>query len=326
MVLRYASPARLELSKRTSVRAPLLSALALLGMALASLLAPGGLTPSRGAFVAFLVGVSLLLLASSLPRRSGIRISLDTGLFEHEARRTPLGRVRFLALTTAGDALDRTPRARYRVEASFDDGEQVVLLERADPARVLADLRTLLGHWSVPLRRGWGLPETAEPWRESGPALSKPVTPLSVSGRPHESELGAGLCTLGGGLVIGTAMTVMHLSRIRRGELTDALSFALSGITLSLVLLIAAFLLTDRVVAETRAGELVLTRRALGLALSTRRVPLERLRGVYAVGMSAASPHHLLVDDGQLFSVRFAGDGAERFARGVLGDPVSRQS
>jgi hypothetical protein len=314
MVLTHASPARLELSKRSSVRAPVLTAVALALLASSALLAPGPVTLSRSMFAATLFAVCGLIIATCLPQRARVRLSLDTGLCELDERKIPLARARFLSLETTGSRFDRAARSRYRVELVFDGGERCLLLERADPAAVLRDLRVLLRHWALPVRTGWGLPPGAEPWLESCSPVTPPAEPIAVHARPLPGELGTGLAVLGGALVIGTAMTLMHLARMRRGEPTDALSFALSAVTLTLILAIAVFMLGDRVHAAAEGHALCVRRSVLGLPLKNVLVPLSKLRGIYATGMNAAEPTHLLVDGEELVALPFASEAARRFA------------
>jgi hypothetical protein len=315
MQLSLKSAARLELTRRSSARAPLFTAVGFALMALLPLCGPGPVTLARTLFGAALSLVAAALFAYAWPRVHTVGIALDSGTLELEGRTVPLARARALALASGGATREGALRVRYRVELLLDDAERVVLLERSDPARVLADLRELLRHLSLPVQTGWGLPEHAEPWRDEGRIDSPPRSGAEHT-RPYEGELGAGIMVLGGFGVIGGAMTIMHSARIEHALPTSFESYALSSITGTLVLALALFLLTDRAEASVDDKELTLERRAFGLRLARRRIPLGDVRGVYSVGPADGNPLHLLVDaKAGPIAWPFAGPGADAFMR-----------
>lgn len=317
MLLRHASPARLELRTRGSWGAPLLSAALFFGFGLSVLLAPGPVTASRAAFAALLAAVAATLGVWARPRERSVRVALDAGVVEAGERSFPLTRVRAIALGSGGSTLEAAPFPRYRAELLLDDGSTLVVLDDGDPSRVLRDLRSMLAHWQVPVTSGWGLPLGAEPWRSQSKQSPVIASNVEERARPREGELGAGICVLGGALVVGTAMALMHGARISRGEPSSVLSYALSGSLLGFILLLGVFMVTDRVTARLSEHELRVERRALGIHWSRLTVPVERLGGVWAVGLVPGEPRHLVVDrDGELLTLAFYGEAAARFAAG----------
>lgn len=316
MQLRYASPARLEFRKRGSWGAPVITAILLGLFALTPLLAPGPVTSSRAAFALLLGLVALALVLLARPRERNVRIALDAGVIEAADQSFPLARARAIALTSGGSTLEAAPFARYRAELVIDGGERLVVLESADPARVLRDLGRTLGYLPLPVTPGWGLGVGAEPWRRHPPPARRELgAPIEERGRPGESELGAGLCVLGGAVVVGTVMALLHNARFQRGEASAWLSYLLSALLLGFIVLLGCFMVSDRVSARLQGAELVIERRALGIVWSRLCVPAPRLGAVHAVGLVPGEPRHLLVEAGdELFSIAFVGEGATRLA------------
>lgn len=319
MRLRHASPARLEFRKRGSWGAPVVTGLLFALFAFTPLLAPGPVTAARAAFAVALGAVAVGLTLLAWPRERNLRVALDSGVIDADDRSVPTRRARGVVLSSGGSTLEAAPFARYRVELVLDGGDRLLLLEDSDPARVLADLRRTLAHWSLPVTSGWGLAPGAEPWRaRAANVAGAPATPVAERARPAESELGGGICVLGGAVVVGTAMALMHGTRIARGEPSAVLSYVLSGLLLGFIVVLGAFLVSDRVTARLEASGLVIERRALGISWSRRAVPAERLSAVYAVGLVPGEPRHLLIETAdELFSVAFVGDGATRLATHV---------
>lgn len=316
MVLVSASPARLELRRRAGFQAPLLTA-ALFGLfALSPLVAPGPVTARRAAFALALALVAVGLGALARIREKNIQILLDAGVIEAGERTIPLARARGLALTSGGSTLEASAFTRYRAELTLDGGERLVVLEGPDPARVLADLRELLVYLPLPVTPGWDLPPGIEPWQKQSAAEPHAAeATVEERGRPGESELGAGICVLGGALIIATAMGLMHGARISRGDATSFFSYLLSAVLLGFVLVLGVFMVTDRVTARLEPDGLTVVRRALGITWSRWQVPSRDLRGLFATGLVPGEPRHLVVESSErLFSIRFFGPGAARFA------------
>jgi len=317
MVLTHASPTRLVFTHRRSLGPTLLSGTLLGVMGTLPLLALGPLTAGRIALCVVLYAVAGTLLHIARRRVEQLVVSLDRGTIEGDHASHPITRARFLSLSSTGSAEEHAQRGRYRVELVMEGPARLVLLERSDPAKVLADLRRLLRHWSLPVRSGWGLPDGAEPWKESGsPNRDRPSSPVVEHGAPFPNERGAGWCVLGGSIVIGTAMGIMHGARVEKGAPTALLSWFLSGVTLSLVVALAAFLLTDRVEARVEGDEVRVERRVVGVRVSQRVVRTGDVRGVYAVGVDESVPLHLLLDTQEgLESFPLTGEPARRFAQ-----------
>lgn len=314
MLLDIATPVRLEFRKRGSWSSLVLIGAVAAVFALIPLLAPGPMTLARAGVAATLGMTAALLIARARPRDRSVRLALDAGVISIGERNVPLSSARGFALSSGGSTQEAAPFACYRVELVLDGGERVVLLEHASPARVLSDLRRALGYFPLTVTSGWGLPPGAEPWLKRERAAIG-VEPFRERGRPHDGELGGGICVLGGALVVGTAMGLMHGARIRRGDSTDLLSYGLSASLLAFILIVGLFMVTDRVTAALEGGRLVIERRAVGVRWRRLEVPADRLVGVWAVGLVAGEPRHLLIAtvDG-LTAVPFLGEGATRVA------------
>lgn len=319
MLLWYASPARLEFRKRGSWGALWITGALLGGFAFTPLLAPGPLTRDRAAFAAVLAIVAVGLLLRARPRERNVRVALDAGVIDAGERSFPTALARGVALTSGGSTLEASAFARYRAELVLDGGDRLVVLEDADPARVLHDLRRALGYWPLPVTPGWGLGPSAEPWRTHAPPERGELgAPLEERGRPGESELGAGICVLGGAVVIGTVMALLHNARFQRGEASAWLSYLLSGLLLGFVVVLGCFMVSDRVTARVRGAELVIERRALGIGWSRLVVPTRQLRALHAVGLAPGEPRHLLIEtESELRAIPFVGEGATRLAARV---------
>lgn len=320
MVLCHASPARLEIRRSGGFGATVLSAIALGAFALAPLLSGGAVTSGR-ALLAFVLGlVAGLLAIVARPRARGLRILLDAGVIDDDqGTARALARARGITLTSGGSTLEHAARARYRAELELDAGERLVLLEDPDPARVLADLRRVLGYVNLPVRPGWGLGDDRTPWRTAPPRRTE--TPrVSIRGKPQEAERGAGICVAGGALVIGTAMGIMHVARIRSGADTSLLSWVLSLSLFGFVVVLAAFLLSDVVVVEIGPDRLRVERHALGLTLSRFEVAAAEIRGATAVGLVPGEPRHLVLETRAGFrSFSLVGEAATRAAAALDG-------
>lgn len=321
MFLDTATPARLEFRKPGTFSSLVLIG-GLLGLfALSPLLAPGPMTSARAVAAALLGLTSALLIARAWPRERRVRVALDAGVIQSGDRTLPLASARSWALSSGGSTFEAAPFVSYRAELVLEGGERLVLIEDADPARVLSDLRRALGYLPLAVFSGWGLSPGAKPWlpRERVAVGDRTV---SERGRPRDSELGAGLCVLGGAVVVGVAMGLMHLARIRRGAPTDLLSYALSGSLLAFIVVLGLFMVTDRVTAVLEGGRLVVERRALGVRFRRLEIAAQQLHGLWAVGLVPGEPRHLLIAtaDG-LCAVRFFGEGAARAAARVSPQP-----
>jgi hypothetical protein len=317
MILRQASPERLVVMNRTSMKAPWFIALSLGLLGTTPLLSGGVPTLPRIVASALLFLAAALLFAFSRPRSEVMTVDLAKKLITPAGAPIALERAQAFVLTAGGQTMqDDAARSRYRVELLLDDGRSLPWLERSDPAPVLSDLRSALRYLPLPVRTGWGLPKGAEPWRPDQPAGKGRALPLTVRGRPHQFELGAGICAVGGSLVIGTVITLSHGARLQRGEEISVLSWVLSGTLFAIVSVIAAFLLSDRVRVKSDERTLAVERRALGMSLAERAIPLSNVQGAYAVGPDPATPLHVLVcQKDEISSIPLVGEPARMVAR-----------
>lgn len=322
MFLRQASPERLEVMKRTSMKAPWFIALSLGLLGTTPLLSGGVPTLSRIAASALLFLAASALFAYSRPRAELISVDLAKKLISVKQGPIALERAQAFALRAGGLAMqDDAQRNRYRVDLLLDDGRALAWLERSDPAAVLGDLRSALRYLPLPVRTGWGFPNGVEPWRPDQKAPTGSRAPsLDVRGRPHQYELGAGICALGGSVVIGTVITLSHGSRLQRGDEISMLSWILSSLLFGIVTIIAGFLLSDRVRVTTDERTLTMERRALGMKLARRSIPLDDVQAAYAVGPDPKEPLHVvLCEKDAISSIPLVGEPARAVARAFGG-------
>lgn len=319
MVLAHASPTRLVFWSKRSIGPTVLTGLVLLVAGSLPLLDAGPMTPVRALTAAAIYAVALALIFIGRRHTEQVVVALDRGTLEIEGKSVPLTRARFVSLSSTGSTEEKAARSRYRAELVLEEAKRIVLLERADPAGVLLDLRRTLALWPLPVRSGWGLPDHAEPWKSGAPPRALESSQRQVEGgAPFVNERGAGVCILGGAVVVGVAMGLMHGARVQRGDPTGILSWVLSATTLAIMLGLALFFLTDRIEARLEDGKLVIDRLAFGLRRRLSSLSASEVTGVYAVGVDPDVPQHLLLDAGSaLRAFPLAGEPARRFARAL---------
>jgi hypothetical protein len=298
MVLSQVSRNRLEFRGRTRARAPLLVGVALGVMAALPWIMPGSVFPWRALASALLAAVGAWVIAACVPHRERIVIDLNRNVLLRKGGTLPLSRVRSVRLRTTGPVEDEWPLLRYRADLVLDDERHQRLLERNEPAGVLADLRQVVRVLNWPVESGWGLPADAAPWSESdAPAATSSRSAASVDVRAarFESQRAAAATVLGSGVFTCVAMTVMLINERRRGGHIGTLSLALAASAATLVLLIGVALATEYVRVRAN-GELSVEQHVLGFVWRRFELSPESVRGVYLVGPDPASPRHLLFD------------------------------
>lgn len=313
MVLSQVSRERLEFYGRTRVRAPLLVGVALAVMAVLPWLTSEPVFPWRALASVLLGAAAAWLIAASVPRRERLVIDLVDNVLRRGDDALPLSRVRSVRLRTTGPVEDDSPVLRYRADLVLNDARQQRLLERPDPAGVLADLRQVLKVLQWPVESGWGLPANAAPWTEPGAGGGSGLaTRAEIDFRAprFESQRAAAATVLGSGVFTCIAMTVMMLNERRRGGHVAPLSVALAASAIGLVLLVGMALATEHVRVR-KASELSIEQHVLGFAWRRFKLSPSSVRAVYLVGPDTASPRHLLFDaENRLFAVRCAGPAA----------------
>ncbi len=170
---------------------------------------------------------------------------------------------------------------------------------------------------------GWGLPEQATPWRPPASSGSASATPaparrqLEARAPTSPYQRLAGATTIGGALCTLIAMAIMMTARIERGESLSALSVVLPALSVFLVMLLGAVVLTDCTTIAGN-GSLRVQRRALGVRLGGLEIPFERIRHAWAVGPDPTLRRHVLLelDDGPV-AFACAGDDAVRCAEQI---------
>lgn len=316
-----ASSDRVVVRGRLPREGPLLVASALAAMAVVPLISPGPLTPARVAMALVLGGIAAAIGRGAVGRRRELAIDVSSGEIVFGRDRYPLTAARrFLLTTTGGEAAE--PRVAYRAELELEGSTRVVVLEGTDPGAVLHDLGRLLEHLQLPVRRGWGIPADAEPWRPATSERSAPAPhPARMRIAPLPSQRRAAIAVTGGALFTTIAMSVMFGTRLRQGSDVAPLSWALAVVTVTLLYLIGLFIATDHVALAIGDGRVRVERRAFGRARSRWELPLSEVRRAYAVGPDVDEPRHVLVETPRgAVAIACSGADAGALAR-ALGSP-----
>jgi hypothetical protein len=322
--LARATPERIELEGRLPREGPLLVAIGLGVFALVPLLAPGNLTPLRVVGSLALAALAALVGRGSAGRRQRVIIRPGQDELCANGRRYALATARSFVLATSGGADDSAPRISYRVELELaDPGSSLTLLEHADPAVVITDLRRLLTQVPLPVRAGWALPTDVQPWREREQTEREaaPFAAIELRAAPLPSQRRAAVTVLGGAVFTLVAMGVMFATRLRRGDSVAALSWSLAIATVAVLLVIGTYVATEQVVVRRAAdGVLRVERRVLGRRRGGWEVAGAKLLSAYAVGPSRSDLRHVLVETTEgVRSIPCAGEVAERIAQALRG-------
>jgi hypothetical protein len=193
-------------------------------------------------------------------------------------------------------------RSTYRVTLETED-DALTVLQGPDPERLLWQFSEVLRHWPGPVACHWGLPDAARPWSiepHSGPRsmsddAAQCVAVVRLSHRPliwcSRVMTALVLTDLGFLLTSGSA----GLVSIHPLSLGLALIFAscLLGLTFALASGFSQLRVGRRVCRETSL---------FGLRRRHGDVRIESVRGVHALGSTAAERWHVLLDsaDGPL--------------------------
>jgi hypothetical protein len=315
------TPERIELEGRLAREGPLLVAIGLGVLAVLPLVAPGSLTLLRLVGAAGLAALAALVARGSAGARRRVVIHPDRDELSANGHRYALSTARSFVLATSGGADDAAPRIGYRVEIELTGGARVTLLEHADPAVVIGDLRRLLERLALPVREGWALPNGIDPWRAGqAPPHRSPANAVELRAAPLPSQRRAATAVLGGAVFTLVAMGVMFGGRLRRGDSVAPLSWALAIGTVAVLFAIGTYVATEQVVVRVRDGAIRVERRALGRARRGWQVAVSELVSAHAVGPSPSDLRHVLVDTTRgVYSIPCAGDAAEQIAAALRG-------
>lgn len=312
MLLSKASPERLEFHRYRRTRAPLLVGVAFAALALLPLLAPGPVTVWRLLTSVVLVVTAVLLIRITRPRSARIVLRVRDRVLERDGREIRLGQCS-VQLVGALDEETAYPGAMYRAVLVLPDGRRELLLERDEPAGVLSDLARVREVLPLPVRSGWGLPPDAAPWErptKTAASSRRAATRVDMATLRHRSQRSSAITTLIGGIGTATAMVIMMGAQRDRGLPVTGLGLALAAATVVLILLVGAFIATDRLHIHGDR-ELSVERRALGFVWKRQTIPRTALRHVWAVGPDPAEPRHLLLQlDSGLVALRCVGEQA----------------
>lgn len=310
MLLSHVSPGRLEFRRHRRSRAPLLVGVAFAALALLPLLSPGPVTLFRALTSVVLVASAVLLIRFTRPQSARVVLRVRDRILERDGEEISLGSCS-AELVGAKDQEAAQPGSMYRVELVLEDGRRELLLEHEDPADVVADLIRIREVLPLPVVSGWGLPQDAAPWEAPAPAADTAQGHVDLTVLRHPAQRSSAITTLIGGVATATAMGIMIGAQAERGDPISRLSVVLAGATVVLILLIGAFIATDRI-RIWGDTELRIERRALGIVWKRQLIPRAALRHAWAVGPDA-EPHHLLLQlDSGLLALRCVGEQARR--------------
>jgi hypothetical protein len=303
-----------ELRSELKPRPPIVVALAFWFAASLPLLVPEGRTVAHYASSALFAAIGVALAHTSF-RQQRRRLSFADGTFSAEDRVVPLAHAREIALTGSdGDSVEPV----YQAELVLESGQRELLLEHRDPARVVRDLAALLPQLELPVRRGWGLPDGASPWKApvvSGSSIpdqevkSEVVeVPRSPAQRRPAYALTIGAC------VLAAVQAILVAPAIQGAAEVSALSIGL-GVTSVFAVLLLGLLVWTREFVVRLGPRVAIELRLLGLGLRTLATAPSPPRGAWPVSPEGRSPLHVLIaTDGDPLSVPCEGTAAAALA------------
>lgn len=312
-------PDKLELLVRRRAGPLLLGGLGLFGLGSVAFVTPAPLSAVRVSCFAVLAGAGVALVLRSLPGRGSLTLDLTERRLRGPDLSVDLRDARAWVLSGSD-----TAHPAYRVEVELASGARHVVLERPEPAGVVADLRKLLEAWDLPVQAGWGLPATAAPWRadrEGGPSWRPRVPAVEVTAELRPAQRASAVGVLLSMLAMATLMTLMFVQRWWRHGVIGTLSVALSVIVVLALVVIGVKMLTDRIRVRRDDG-VTIERLGLGARRLLRRCPLQSVRAAYAVSPDYGEPRHVLVasDDG-VWAIPCSGPGAHAVVRALTAPP-----
>ncbi len=294
-----ADASQLSFAGRHSMAAPIFLSPLLLTLAGLPWLGPRPIDALRVATSAVCLFAAAGVAAWAWPRRRPLHLTARSSSLPGSRAVQP-GNVRWVL---AFEDVPYTPRAAYTVTLESGDGGAYRVLQNTDPERLLWQFSEVLRHWPGPVECKWGLPAGARPW--------------SI-----EPQSGARAVVEGGDRVVAVAplahRPLVWCARIMAAlvlvDLVFLVSSASAGVPqihpLSLVLpvIFGGCVVALAVgLAGARSGLRIAGRlrhesSLFGLRLQHGDVRIESVRGVHALGTSAAELWHVLVDsaDGPL--------------------------
>jgi hypothetical protein len=252
------------------------------------LLGPGSLTAARLGGAAFLGAIALCWFVLAWPRRlvrrlerAGSALLIDGK--RHEPIAVALGGVR-------EDSSNSAPAFQVDLITTCS---RVRILDGTDPARVLTHVEELASFLEVPIQPGWGL-DAAALGAPDGRQPSAQAKPLEARGMFRAAQRGAAYTALGSTLFILCFLSTLILARYERGLALGTLSLVLPIVIVTYAFAVSLWLLGARSEVAVTNTSLEYRRLWNGRVLRTEAVPLDDLRGVFAVSPDGAEPTHLL--------------------------------
>jgi hypothetical protein len=247
------------LRERRTMRPLVLGGLLYVGLAVVPLSAEAPFSTLRVAGVAILLGAAALLIALGLPRTRLRPLPRRASL-------APEGEGHSLELVLTSDVMPPV----YRAELVGAGGSRQVVLERSEPAGVLADAVELARELAVPLSPGWGLDQQAlDELVEPRAASSLPRfadAPLKLEWAAFAGQRNAAITTIWAAGFVLVATFVMSESA-RASVTPGALSVVLPCIGAIVVLVIGLWIFGLR-------GEIVVTESSVTTARAWFKWPL----------------------------------------------------
>jgi hypothetical protein len=320
MVLMAVDDHSAKLRARVRLRPPFLVAVAFWFAATLPLFVPEQRSIGHFASSALLAAIGIALAHPSFRQQRRTIVFADR-TFQADDRLLPLAQAREIVLTGSdGEGLEPS----YQAHLVFDGGQRELLLEHHEPARVLQDLTALYPLLRLPIRRGWGLPESAMPWESRDISM---VLANNSNVKSEQIEVAAGgvrrpaAALIVGALVLGTVQAILVARTLERAPALSPFSVGLALASILTVLLLGFMVLTRRFVV-TVGPRVAIERRLLGFGVRTLAAAPAPVRGAWAVSPEGRSPRHVLIaTEGEPLSVACEGDAAASLAERLLAGP-----
>jgi hypothetical protein len=294
MVLVESNERSATLRAPLKVRPPALVAVAFWFAAPLPLIVPDRSDTVHYAFSALLVAIGAALTLSSI-RRPASRLEFGPQVFRTDDHTRPMADAREIVLSGVSE---ETVDPTYRAELVFETGQRELLLEHSEPARVLRDLSVLLPRLELPVRVGWGLPESARPWQSPSlpPASARKVDAEleTIAVEPSTSSRRPALALMIGGVMLGALQTILITSAVRRASHVSLLSLSLALASVATVLAIGSIVWSRRIVVTT-GGRVAVRVRMLGIDAGVLGEVDAPLSDAWPVSPDGGTPRHVLV-------------------------------
>jgi len=293
-----ADAGQLSVLVRRDILAPVFLCPPVLVLGILPWLAPLPIDATRAATSALCLRAAAGLAAWAGPKRRRLQV-VARGAAGAAVRAVQPAKVRWRLETEHAPSAARTT---YRVTLETED-DALTVLQGPDPERLLWQFSEVLRHWPGPVACNWGLPDAARPWSiepHSGPRsmrdeAAQSVAVVRLSHRP--------LIWCSG---VMTALVLTDLAFLLTSGSAGLVSIHPLSLVLTLVFASCVLALTFALASgfsQLRVSRRVCRETSLfGLRRRRGDVRVESVRGVHALGSTAAERWHVLIDsaDGPL--------------------------